>query len=122
MIVLDMEWNQPLSMDSPLAIRLCTELPFEIIQIGAVRLEDGQQFKATCCLQQYKVLSPRISKLTGITKQDVRNGERFQDAMERFRAFCGDDPILLTWGFNDIPILRQNLRFYGLSEAFTKKY
>lgn len=122
MIVLDMEWNQPLSMDSPLAIRLCTELPFEIIQIGAVRLEDGQQFKATCCLQQYKVLSPRISKLTGITKQDVRNGERFQDAMERFRAFCGDDPILLTWGFNDIPILRQNLRFYGLSEAFTEKY
>lgn len=72
MIVLDMEWNQPLSMDSPLAIRLCTLLPFEIIQIGAVRLEDGAQFKATCCLQQYKVLSPRISKLTGITKQDVK--------------------------------------------------
>lgn len=121
-IVLDMEWNQPISADSPLAIRLCTTLPFEIIQIGAVRLEDGKQFKATCCLQQYKVLSPRISKLTGITKQDVRNGERFQDAVERFQAFCGEDPILLTWGFNDIPILRQNLSFYGISEAFTRSY
>ena len=61
MIVLDMEWNQPLSMDSPLAIRLCTSLPFEIIQLGAVRLEDGAQFKATCCLQQYKLpLSPHL--------------------------------------------------------------
>lgn len=122
MIVLDMEWNQPLSMDSPLAIRLCTLLPFEIIQIGAVRLEDGAQFKATCCLQQYKVLSPRISKLTGITKQDVKKGERFQDAMERFQEFCGEDPILLTWGFNDIPILRQNLSFYHLSPDFTRNY
>lgn len=122
MIVLDMEWNQPLSMDSPLAIHLCTALPFEIIQIGAVRLEDGAQFKATCCLQQYKILSPRISKLTGISRQDVKNGERFQDAMVRFRDFCGDDPILFTWGFNDIPILRQNLRFYGLSEDFTRNY
>ena len=122
MIVLDMEWNQPLSPDSPLAIKLCTSLPFEIIQIGAVRLEDGQQFKATCCLQQYKVLSPRISKLTGITKQDVKNGERFQDAMARFRDFCGPEPILLTWGFNDIPILRQNLSFYGLDTDFTERF
>ena len=122
MIVLDMEWNQPLSADSPLAIKLCTRMPFEIIQIGAVKLETGEQFKATCCLQQYRILSPRISKLTGITKQDVRSGETFQDAMVRFREFCGEDPILLTWGFNDIPILRQNLTFYGLDTAFTNRY
>lgn len=122
MIVLDMEWNQPLSADSPLAIKLCTTLPFEIIQIGAVKLETGEQFKATCCLQQYKILSPRISKLTGITKKDVKNGETFQDAMTRFREFCGEDPVLLTWGFNDIPILRQNLRFYGLDTGFTDRY
>lgn len=122
MIVLDMEWNQPLSADSPLAIKLCTTLPFEIIQIGAVKLETGEQFKATCCLQQYKILSPRISKLTGITKRDVKNGETFQNAMERFREFCGEDPVLLTWGFNDIPILRQNLGFYGLDTDFTKRY
>ena len=121
MIVLDMEWNQPLSPDSPLAIKLCTVLPFEIIQIGAVRLEDGKRFKATCCLQQYKVLSPRISKLTGITKQDVKNGVPFQQAMEDFKRFCGEDPILLTWGFNDIPILRQNMAFYGLDTAITDK-
>ena len=122
MIVLDLEWNQPLSADSPLAIKLCTKLPFEIIQIGAVKVETGEQFKATCCLQQYKILSPRISKLTGITKQDVKNGETFQNAMARFQEFCGEDPILLTWGFNDIPILRQNLNFYGLDTSFTDRY
>lgn len=121
-IVLDLEWNQPISMDSPLAIKLCTTLPFEIIQIGAVNLETGEQFKATCCLQQYKVLSPRISRLTGISRQDVKKGETFQSAMERFRAFCGPNPVLLTWGFNDIPILQQNLRFYGLDTGFTECY
>ncbi len=121
MIVLDMEWNQPINPDSPLAIRLCTVMPFEIIQLGAVKLETGEQFKATCALQQYKVLSPRISKLTGITRNEVRHGERFQDAMVRFREFCGPDPILLTWGFNDMPILRQNLSFYGLDTGFTDR-
>lgn len=121
MIVLDLEWNQPLSPDSPLAIKLCTALPFEIIQIGAVNLETGEQYKATCCLQQYKILSPRISKLTGITRQDVKHGEPFQQAMARFQTFCGENPVLLTWGFNDIPILRQNLRFYGLDTGFTEK-
>ena len=121
MIVLDMEWNQPLSPDSPLAVKLCTALPFEIIQIGAVKLETGEKFKATCRLQQYKVLSPRISKLTGITKQDVKNGVSFQQAMTDFQTFCGDDPTLLTWGFNDIPILRQNLTFYGLDTAVTDR-
>jgi inhibitor of KinA sporulation pathway (predicted exonuclease) len=121
MIVLDMEWNQPLSPDSPLAIELCTVLPFEIIQIGAVNLETGAQFKSTCCLQQYKVLSPRISKLTGITRQEVKHGEPFQAAMDRFREFCGEDPILLTWGFNDIPILRQNLSFYHLDTRITDR-
>ena len=121
MIVLDLEWNQPLNPDSPLAIKLCTTLPFEIIQIGAVKLETGEQFKATCCLQQYKILSPRISKLTGITRQDVKHGETFQQAMDRFFRFCGEDPILLTWGFNDIPILRQNLQFYGLNTSVTDR-
>lgn len=121
MIVLDLEWNQPLNPDSPLAIKLCTTLPFEIIQIGAVKLETGEQFKATCCLQQYKILSPRISKLTGITRQDVKHGETFQQAMDRFFRFCGEDPILLTWGFNDIPILRQNLQFYGLDTSVTDR-
>ncbi len=121
MIVFDMEWNQPLNPDSPLAIRLCTVMPFEIIQIGAVKLDTGERFKATCCLQQYKILSPRISKLTGITKQDVKNGERFQDAIARFQKFCGEDPLLLTWGFNDQPILRHNLTFYGLDIEFTKR-
>ncbi len=122
MIVLDLEWNQPVSPDSPLAIRLCTALPFEIIQVGAVKLETGERFKATCRLQQYKVLSPRISKLTGITRQDVKNGETFQNAMTRFAQFCGPNPVLLTWGFNDIPILRQNLTFYGLDTGFTDQY
>ena len=121
MIVIDLEWNQPINPDSPLAIKLCTRLPFEIIQIGAVRLEDGARFKATCCLQQYKILSPRISKLTGISRSDVKHGEPFQDAMARLRDFAGADPILLTWGFNDIPILRQNMRFYGLDLSLTDR-
>ena len=89
MIVLDMEWESAAFHGFPCQFRLCTSLPFEIIQPGAVRLEDGHSSKTTCCLQQYKVLSLRISKLTGITKQDVKTVSAFSYAMERFRAFCG---------------------------------
>ncbi len=120
-IVFDMEWNQPLDPNSPLAIRLCTRLPLEILQIGAINLETDQRFKVTCCLQQYRILSPRISRLTVINRQEVKQCVPFQQASEQFRRFCGDNPILLTWGFNDITVLRQNLKFYGLKSSWTKR-
>ena len=42
--------------------------------------------------------------------------------MERFHSWCGEDIIFLTWGFDDIGILRENLRLYDLDESWTDRW
>ena len=49
-------------------------------------------------------------------------GIAYPEAMEQFRAWCGEDVTFLTWGFDDITILRENLRLYGLDENWTEKW
>ena len=45
-----------------------------------------------------------------------------EEAMERFRSWCGEDVIFLTWGFDDITILRENLQLYELSQDWVDRW
>ena len=123
-IVLDMEWNQPWP-GSPSAKKvLPVQIRGEIIQIGAVRLSDHQvldEFQVMIRPKYYRRLNRRVSKLTGIKENQLRDyGIPFHEAMEQFRQWCGDDVVFLTWGFDDIGILRENLRLFGLDESWTQ--
>ena len=126
-IVLDMEWNQPWP-GSPSAKKvLPVQIRGEIIQIGAVRVTESQQvadeFQVLIKPKYYRRLNRRVSKLTGIKDAQLRdNGVPFPEAMARFRQWCGDDAIFLTWGFDDITILRENLRLFGLEEDWTGRW
>ena len=126
-IVLDMEWNQPWP-GSPSAKKvLPVAIRGEIIQIGAVRVTEDQvvadEFQVMIRPKYYRHLNRRVSKLTGIKESRLKEeGIPMTDAMERFRAWCGDDVVFLTWGFDDIGILRENLRLYGLNEDWTEKW
>jgi DNA polymerase III epsilon subunit-like protein len=126
-IVLDMEWNQPWP-GSPSAQKvLPVQIRGEIIQIGAVRLTDqGQvadEFQVMIRPKYYRRLNRRVSKLTGIKESRLRDeGIPFPDAMEQFKRWCGEDIVFLTWGFDDIGILRENLRLFGLEESWTEKW
>ena len=126
-IVLDMEWNQPWP-GSPSAQKvLPVQIRGEIIQIGAVRLTaDGQvadEFQVMIRPKYYRRLNRRVSKLTGIKESRLRDeGIPFPDAMEQFKRWCGEDIVFLTWGFDDIGILRENLRLFGLEEGWTEKW
>ena len=126
-IVLDMEWNQPWP-GSPSARRvLPVQIRGEIIQIGAVRLTEDQQvsdeFQVLIKPKYYRRLNRRVSKLTGIKESQLRDeGVSMNEAMEQFRAWCGEDVIFLTWGFDDITILRENLRLYGISENWVSRW
>ena len=123
-IVLDMEWNQPWP-GSPSAKKvLPVQIRGEIIQIGAVRVTEDQQvadeFQVMVRPKYYRRLNRRVSKLTGIKETRLREeGIPFPEAMEQFRLWCGENIVFLTWGFDDITILRENLRLYGLSEDWT---
>ena len=126
-IVLDMEWNQPWP-GSPSAKKvLPVQIRGEIIQIGAVRVTEEQlvadEFQTLIQPRVYRRLNRRVSKLTGIKEAQLhRDGIPFPQAVEEFRKWCGEDVIFLTWGFDDIGILRENLRLFGLSEDWTERW
>jgi hypothetical protein len=61
--------------------------------------------------------------LTGIKESRLKEeGVPFAYAMEQFRAWCGEDIVFLTWGFDDIGILRENLQLHGLETDWTEKW
>ena len=126
-IVLDMEWNQPWP-GSPSAKKvLPVHIRGEIIQIGAVRVTEEQlvtdEFQVLIKPKYYRRLNRRVSKLTGIKEEQLREeGIGFVDAMEQFRVWCGEDIIFLTWGFDDIGILQENLRLFNLETEWTDRW
>ena len=126
-IVMDMEWNQPWP-GSPSAKKvLPVQIRGEIIQIGAVRVTEGQQvadeFQLLIKPKYYRHLNRRVSKLTGIKETQLREeGVPFPEAIEAFRSWCGEDIIFLTWGFDDIGILRENLMLFNLDTSFTERW
>ncbi len=126
-IVLDMEWNQPWP-GSPSAKKvLPVQIRGEIIQIGAVRVTEAQEvtdeFQVLIKPKYYRHLNRRVSKLTGIKEARLRDeGIPFPEAMEQFVNWCGEDIIFLTWGFDDIAILRENLQLFGMETGFTDRW
>lgn len=115
-IVMDLEWNQPLSRRSAAYRRLGSQLMFEVIQIGAVKLDEGMRmigsFNQFIAPANYRTLHPRISRITGIRQDDLADAPDFAEAFARFVAWCGDDFVLTTWGNDDISVLHQNIAFF----------
>jgi len=126
-IVLDMEWNQPWPGSPSSRKVLPVQIRGEIIQIGAVRVTEDQQvadeFQVLIKPKYYRKLNRRVSKLTGIKEAQLRDdGLPMVEAMEAFRAWCGEDVIFLTWGFDDITILRENLLLYGIDDSWVGRW
>lgn len=126
-IVLDMEWNQPWP-GSPSAKKvLPVAIRGEIIQIGAVRVTEDQrvcdEFQVLIKPKYYRHLNRRVSKLTGIKEPRLREeGVPFPEAMELFRAWCGENVVFLTWGFDDIGILRENLQLFNIPTGWIDRW
>lgn len=113
-IVLDMEWNQAWPGSYAARQVLPVEIHGEIIQIGAVRLlENGRvadEFQVLVRPKYYRKLTSRVSKLTGLRDATLREeGLPFPEALRRFRQWIGGPCIFLTWGFDDISMLEDNI-------------
>ncbi|MDD2955904.1 MAG: exonuclease domain-containing protein [Oscillospiraceae bacterium] len=115
-IVLDMEWNQPVCRAK--MILKPAPLAGEIIQIGAVKLDenfrDVDTLKLTVSPRYYKEMNRQVKRITGIDQQQLASGIPFADAVQRFRAWSGGDFRFITWGFDDIPMLLDNLRLHQM--------
>lgn len=119
-ISLDLEWNQAYAQKA-LAVQrqLSCRLRGEVIQIGAVKLDRKMNICGSYQIivkpKYYKKLHRHVSELTGITQEQMDLGTELAEASERFRKWCGDDYAFLTWGPDDIPMLRENLNAHGIS-------
>lgn len=125
-IVLDMEWNQAWP-GSYSAKRLPMKFRGEVIQIGAVRVTDrqivGDEFQVLIKPKVFRKLNKKVSSLTGIKdSQLAEHGVPFPEAMERFREWCGDDCVFLTWGFDDIGILKENMALHELDDTWIDRW
>lgn len=116
-IIFDLEWNQCGSDSEILTDPVC--LPGEIIEIGAVKLDDSFQKVDELRLyikpKYYQKLHRRIVTLTGIRDQILaEQGLSFPEAYEKFQTFCGDEYSFMTWSTSDLPILVDNMLLHGI--------
>ncbi len=119
-IILDMEWNQ--AGRGTKLVRSPIILHGEIIQIGAVKTDESFNFldkiKISVCPKYYKTMNSHVERITGITSERLTYGEMFPKAFERLKKWCGDDMRFITWGFDDIGMLSDNLTIHGLPSDY----
>lgn len=113
-IIFDLEWNQ--SSDSRNAV---AGLPFEIIEIGAVkyndRLEQTGEFHELIRPQVYRVMHHITGRLLHINMKELKSGASFTEVMERFLQWCGEEEKLFCiWGMMDLTELQRNMKYFGM--------
>lgn len=112
-ITLDLEWNQAYA-EKALAVqrKLEARLRGEVIQIGAVKLDKKLRpcgsYQVIVKPKYFKKLHRHVSSLTGITQEQIDAGTALEEAAESFKRFCGKDFAFLTWGPDDVPMLKEN--------------
>ena len=89
-ITLDLEWNQAYAQKA-LAVQrqLKSRLRGEVIQIGAVKLNENMQpcgsYQIIVKPKYFKKLHRHVSELTGITQDQLDLGSPLTEAAESFR-------------------------------------
>lgn len=127
-IVYDTEFSQPQpKLYNPNSrFRPNPKCPFEVIEIGAVKVNENleivENFSRLVKPVIYRRLSPIVIRKTGIKPSDLEDGDSFRDVITDFRDFCGKDFILCTWSTNDAEILQKNCIYHKLPYEWVGKY
>ena len=114
-VVFDLEWNQS---NTGVSSRV-EGLPFEIIEIGAVRLSgDGAlegEFNELIRPQVYKEMHRITGKIIHLTMEELKHSRSFPEVATRFELWCGDKPFLYcTWGTLDLMELQRNRKYFQM--------
>lgn len=120
-IVLDLEWNQSAGGKE----ETIPHFPFEIIEIGAVRLDEALKetgsFRSLVKPRVYPVLHEKIREVTHMDPRLLmEEGKDFKEAIRDFLDWCGPLPVFCTWGSMDLTELQRNMAYYNLPIPFPK--
>lgn len=121
-IIMDLEWNNVWEKKRHGYIN-------EIIEIGAVKLDDTMQQVDTFSMFVQSAIGKKlrhsVKELTKITSADLRDAAHFPAVLRQFQDWLGPQPhILLSWGDGDIRVLLDNYRYFypEQSPQFLQKY
>lgn len=126
LIVFDLEWN--IGYQPKTFLYHGTELTLrgEIIQIGAVRInergEEQDTFEVNLRPRIFRKLQHHIAKVTGLSQGDLDAGLPMKTGLQKFLDWAGPDAELAEWGLDDVPVLKQNLFLVGLDESWPARW
>lgn len=111
-IVLDLEWNQghrPDLKDAP---------TFEIIEIGAVKLDEHfhivDTYQSLIKPQIYSTMHKITAELVNLDMQDLKDSSDFTKVAEEFLRWCGEDYLFCIWGVQDLTEFQKNMDYYHM--------
>lgn len=118
-IVMDLEWNQ----GSKPRDAVHEAIPFEIIEIGAVKLNSDfyevGTFNRLIKPRIYREMHQITSQLVHINMRQLQRAASFEEVMEEFLKWCGrEEYIFCTWGTLDLTELQRNMQFYDMEPLF----
>lgn len=120
-IIIDLEWNQ-----CPIGETEIEEFPFEIIEIGAVKLDENREFVDTFHQlirpQVYLDIHPRTNEIIHVNIEELADGAPFWEVMVRFLNWCGEDYRFATWGISDLLELQRNMDYYHMEPLDEKPF
>jgi len=127
-IVLDFEFNQAFDFPKGYKSTPVPECQQEIIQIGAVALDesfaeiDAKKFIVKPRL--YRRLHPYVKRITGIDIRDLKAAEPFWRLYREFAKFCRyRDGVLCFWGPDDLRALFENIAVFKQNpDLISKRY
>ena len=122
-IVFDLEFNQEIS--SPRSTDIDSyRCPFEIIQIGAIKIDSSFNTVATFNRYVKPTIYPQvnafITELTGITTEQLLLEASFSNIFDDFIEFIEegeDDCVFCTWGMSDMKELFRNAAYHQLDNS-----
>lgn len=119
-IVFDLEFNQDFSSINSFCERI-SQYPFEIIQIGALKLDADYNTVATFNRYVkpsiYSHISTYVTDLTGITTDQLLLEKPFPEIFNDYIEFIGEDnAVFCIWGMSDMKVLFKNAEYYNLDK------
>lgn len=127
-IVMDLEFNQPFDFAHKKIARANKEIPFEIVQIGCVKLDDKfnqiGSFNMLVKPSVYKRIHPYVQKITGLNSASFKDAKGFTEVFSSFLSFLGNtESIFCVWGDIDLKLLYKNASYYKIpNDMIPKKY
>jgi DNA polymerase III alpha subunit (gram-positive type) len=124
-MVFDLEFNQAFNFNKEKPKKTESKCPFEIIDIGAVKMDEELNTIGTFDMfvkpTIYKRIHPYVKRITGISKESLKGSKPFEEVYKELVGFMRDVDVLCVWGTSDIKELIRNIEYYKLDSSIVPK-